>query len=129
LTSSATGELSVSVPARGTVIFRANNQLPLADEAVSITLSAQLNTGNQSVVLNAGVNNQDLGTATFVLKIGTGPWSAIGSDDSRSFGMTWDYQNLDGTGAPKGSKLSFATIYKSTSGALSVSGIKQVIIP
>jgi len=129
LTSSATGELSVSVPARGTVIFRANNQLPQADEAVSITLSAQLNTGNQSVVLNAGVNNQDLGTATFVMKIGTGPWSAIGSDDSRSFGMTWDYQNLDGTGAPKGSKLSFATIYKSTSGALSVSGIKQVIIP
>ncbi|MCX6496531.1 MAG: alpha-amylase family glycosyl hydrolase [Rhodoluna sp.] len=129
LTSSATGELSVSVPARGTVIFRANNQLPLADDNVSITLSTQINAGSQSVVLSSGVSNQDLGTVTFVMKNGAGPWISIGSDDSRSFGMTWDYQPLVGAGLPAGSKISFAAIYKSSSGAISASGVKQVIIP
>jgi len=129
LTSSATGEISVSVPARGTVVFRANNQVPVANDNVSITLSAQLNAASQSIVLSSAVNNPDLGTVTFVMKNGTGPWSAIGSDDSRSFGMTFDYQSISGTGIAKGSKLSFATIYKSTSGTISVSGNKQVIIP
>lgn len=129
LSSSATGELVVSVLARGTVIFRANNQLPLADDNLSITLSAQLNAGSQSIVLSSAVNNQDLGTVTFVMKNGNGPWNSIGSDDSRSFGMTWDYQPLVGAGVPAGSKISFAAIYKSSSGTISVSGIKQVIIP
>jgi glycosidase len=129
LNSSATGELSVSVAARGTVIYRANNQLPLANDTMSMTLTAQLNTGSQSVVLSSGVPNPDLGTVTFVMKNGTGPWSAIGSDDSRSFGMTWDYASFVEARVPAGSKIRFAAIYKSTSGALSVSGIKQVIIP
>lgn len=129
VTSSATGEITLSVPARGTVIYRANNQLPLANENVSITLSAQLNTGSQTVLLSSGVNSQDLGTVTFVMKNGTGPWIALGSDDSRSFGMTWDYQPFVGAAVPSGSKLSFAAIYKSSSGTVSVSGIKQVVIP
>jgi hypothetical protein len=75
------------------------------------------------------VNSQDLGTVTFVMKNGTGPWTALGSDDSRSFGMTWDYQPFVGASVPSGSKLFFAAIYKSSSGAVSVSGIKQVVIP
>jgi glycosidase len=129
LNSTVTGELSVSVPARGTIIYRANNQLPLANENVSVTMAAKLDSASQTVVLSSGVDNLDLGTVTFVMKNGNGPWTAIGTDDSRSFGMTWDYQPLVGAGTPSGSKLSFAAIYKSSSGAVSVSGIKLVVIP
>jgi hypothetical protein len=129
LNSSATGELSVSVPARSTLIYRANSQLPSANDSVSVTLGAQLDSASKAIVLSSGVNNQDLGSVTFVMKNGTGPWTAIGTDDSRNFGMTWDYQPLVGAGIASGSKLSFAAIYKSTSGTVSVSGIKVVVIP
>jgi len=129
LNSMVTGELSVSVPARSTIIYRANNQLPLANDSVSVTMAAQLDSASKTVVLSSGVDNLDLGTVTFVMKNGNGPWTAIGTDDSRSFGMTWDYQPLVGAGTPSGSKLSFAAIYKSSSGAVSVSGIKLVVIP
>ena len=129
LNSTVTGELSVSVPARSTIIYRANSQLPLANDSVSVTMAAQVDSASQTVVLSSGVDNLDLGTVTFVMKNVNGPWTAIGTDDSRSFGMTWDYQPLVGAGTPSGSKLSFAAIYKSSSGAVSVSGIKLVVIP
>ena len=129
LNSSVTGELSVSVPARSTLVYRANSQLPVANESVSVTLGAQLDSASKAVVLSSGVNSQDLGSITFVMKNGTGPWTAIGTDDSRNFGMTWDYQPFVGSAPTSGSKISFAAIYKSTSGAVSVSGIKLVVIP
>ena len=129
LNSSVTGELSVSVPARSTLVYRANSQLPAANESVSVTLGAQLDSASKAIVLSSGVNSQDLGSITFVMKNGTGPWTAIGTDDSRSFGMTWDYQPFVGFAPTSGSKISFAAIYKSTSGAVSVSGIKLVVIP
>ena len=129
LNSSVTGELSVSVPARSTLVYRANSQLPAANESVPVTLGAQLDSASKAVVLSSGVNSQDLGSVTFVMKNGTGPWTAIGTDDSRNFGMTWDYQPFVGSAPTSGSKISFAAIYKSTSGAVSVSGIKLVVIP
>ena len=129
LNSSATGELSVSVPARSTLIYRANSQLPVANSNVGVTVSALADSSTKTILLGSGVSNQDLGSVTFVMKNGTGPWTAIGTDDSRNFGMTWDYQPIVGAGVPSGSKLSFAAIYKSTSGTVSVSGIKVVVIP
>lgn len=129
LNSSATGELSVSVPARSTLIYRANSQLPAANDNVSVTLAALADSSTKTILLGSGVSNQDLGSVTFVMKNGNGPWTAIGTDDSRNFGMTWDYQPIVGAGIPAGSKLSFAAIYKSTSGTVSVSGIKVVVIP
>ena len=127
--SSATGDLSIVVPARGTVLYRAGSQIPLANDAVSVSLTTQVNAANKNVILSTGVSGQDLGTVTFVMKTGNGAWTSIGSDDSRSFGMTWDYQPLYGAGVPTGTKVSFAAIYKSSSGAISTSLIKQVVIP
>jgi glycosidase len=129
ISSSASGEISVLVPARGTVIYRAGSQLPQANNAVTVSLTTSLNTGSKNVALASGVSGQDLGTVTFVMKTGTGAWSAIGSDDSRSFGITWDYQPLYGAGLPSGTKVSFAAIYKSSSGMVSTSTIKEVVIP
>ena len=129
LNSSITGDLTLSVPARGTIILRAATQLPASDSNISVTLSAQIDTASQSVLLTSGVPNQDLGTVTFAMKVDSGSWSAIGSDDSRGFGMTWDYRTFVGSAVPSGSKISFVAIYTSSSGTISVSGIKQVVIP
>jgi hypothetical protein len=43
--------------------------------------------------------------------------------------MTWDYQPYVGNGIASGTKLSLVAIYRSTSGAISVSAAKQITIP
>ena len=127
--SNAFGEISISVPAKGTVVYQALNQLPTANENVTVTVKAQLVSSEQAVVLSSSVPTNDLGSVTFAVKNGSGPWQRLGTDDSSNFGMTWDYQPLTGPGIASGSKLAFAAIYKSTSGTVSVSSLKEVVIP
>lgn len=126
--SNAAGEITFTIPARGTIILKALSPLPISSETVSVPLSAMLNTGDQSITLNSAISGSDLGTVTFVAKKDGGIWQVLGSDDSRNFGMIWDYQPFVGEGLAYGSKVSVAAIYKSTSGAISVSSIKQITI-
>ena len=126
-TSNALGEVNITVPARSTMVYKALSPLPVAT-AATVSLNVTLNTGNQTIQLSSGVSGTDLGTVTFVAKQADGSWQVLGSDDSRSFGMTWDYQPFVGTGLAKGSKVAFAAIYKSTSGTISVSSVKTITI-
>ncbi|NDC48531.1 MAG: hypothetical protein EBZ61_05550 [Micrococcales bacterium] len=126
ITSSVSGEVTLNIPARGTVVFKAQSPLPLANEIRQVSLGAALDKGSKSVSLTAGVSGLDLGTVSFAVKQNSGPWTVIGSDDSRNFGMTWDYQSLTGAGPGSGTKLSFIAIYKSTSGKVSISAVKQI---
>ena len=128
ISSSSTGEVSISIPARTTVVYKALSPLPVATESVSVTLSAALDTSTSSVQLSSGVAIADLGSVTFVVKKGDSAWQPIGTDDSRSYGMIWDYRPFVGESVPRGTKVSFAAIYKSTSGVISVSGIKSLTI-
>jgi glycosidase len=129
ISSNSSSVLSITVPARGTVVYRAANQLPDASSSVSVSLGASVNSGNQSVTLSSNVSTTDLGSVTWVMKQGDQPWSVLGTDDSQSFGMTWDYQPYVGDGISSGTKLSLVAIYRSTSGAISVSAAKQITIP
>ena len=128
VSSSATGELSISIPARSTVVYKSLSPIPVANEAVFVALGATLDTASSSVQLSAAVANSDFGTVTFAVKKGDGVWQAVGTDDSRSFGMTWDYRPYVGEAVPNGTKVSFAAIYKSSSGVVSVSTIKTLTI-
>ena len=128
VSSSATGELSISIPARSTVVYKALSPIPVANETVFVALGATLDTASSSVQLSAAVANSDFGTVTFAVKKGDGVWQAVGTDDSRSFGMTWDYRPYVGEAVPNGTKVSFAAIYKSSSGVVSVSTIKTLTI-
>ena len=129
LTSSVSGELSLTIPARSTLVYKAQNPLPVAENLETVSLNTAVDSGSKTVTLSAGVTGVDLGTVSFAVKENNGPWTVIGSDDSRGFGMTWDYGNLAGVGPATGSKLSFVAIYKSTSGTISVSAVKQIITP
>lgn len=128
ISSNSAGEVTLTIPARSTVVYKAASALPLANDSVSVALGASLDTSSSSVQLSAGVMNNDLGSVTFVAKKADGVWKAIGTDDSRSFGMTWDYRPFVGDAVPSGTKVSFAAIYKSSSGAISVSAVKTITI-
>jgi len=127
VTSNANGEVSLTIPARSTLVFKALSALPVAGSA-TVNLDSVVNSGSQNIQLSAGVSGTDLGTVTFVAKQAGGSWQVLGSDDSRSFGMIWDYQPFVGSGLAKGTKVSLAAIYKSTSGSISVSTVKTITI-
>lgn len=127
--SSVSGEISLTIPARSTVIYKALNQLPSANNLEQVSLTTALDSASKAVNLSAGVSGIDLGTVTFAVKENNGPWSVIGSDDSRNFGMIWDYRSLTGAGPVTGTKLSFVAIYKSSSGKISISPVKQIVTP
>jgi glycosidase len=128
VTSNASGEVSITIPARSTVIFKALNPLPIANDPVSVGLKINTAPGSTSIGLASLVPGSDLGTVTFVAKIGSGSWQTLGSDDSRDYGMTWDYKTLLGETIPIGTQVKLAAIYKSTSGLVSVSSLKTITI-
>lgn len=128
-TSNASGEISISIPARSTLVLKANGPIPQADENLLVGLNTAIDSASKSVILSSAVPGKDLGTVTFAVKQNNGPWSVVGADDSRSFGMVWDYQNILGVGPSSQTKVSIVAIYKSTSGKISISPIREVTIP
>ncbi|MFN5558708.1 MAG: alpha-amylase family glycosyl hydrolase, partial [Rhodoluna sp.] len=129
VTSSVSGEISLTIPARATVIFKSLSPLPEANTIEQVSLNTVVDSASKTVNLSAGVTGLDLGTVTFAVKENNGPWSVIGSDDARNFGMVWDYRSLSGAGPATGTKLSFVAVYKSSSGKISISPVKQIITP
>ena len=127
VTSNGLAEVNITIPARSTLVYRSLSALPNVTSA-SVTLNANPVSNNQSIQLSAGVSGSDLGTVTFVARQADGSWQVLGSDDSRSYGMTWDYQPFVGAGLAKGTKVAIAAIYKSTSGTISVSAVKTITI-
>ena len=127
ISSNGLAEVTITVPARTSLVYKALSALPVAT-AAAVTLNANLVSSNQTIQLSAGVTGTDLGTVTFAARQTDGSWQVLGSDDSRSFGMTWDYQPFVGSGLAKGSKVAIAAIYKSSSGSISVSAVKTITI-
>lgn len=129
ISSTVSGELSLSIPARSSLVYKALSPLPLADNIEQVTLATTVDSASKTVNLSAGVTGTDLGSVSFAVKQNSGPWSVIGVDDARNFGMVWDYRSLSGVGPASGTKLSFVAIYKSSSGKVSISTVKQIITP
>jgi hypothetical protein len=111
------------------LVLKANGPIPQADENLLVGLNTAIDSASKSVILSSAVPGKDLGTVTFAVKQNNGPWSVVGADDSRSFGMVWDYQNILGVGPASQTKVSIVAIYKSTSGKISISPIREVTIP
>ena len=90
--------------------------------------TASLFTSGSTVKVTAAVRGTDPGSVTWVAKVNDGQWERIGTDDSPSYGMTWDY-NLNRNTPLKADDVVIVTaIYKDTSGGLSISkSIKLVI--
>lgn len=125
VSSDTTGSLIVTVPAFGSVVLRAETQLPVADKAVKPTLRASIDASEKLINLTAGLVTSDPATVSFAMKIGTAKtWTYIGSDDAASFRLFWEYR-----GQKKGTSIQFVAISKTTSGAIATSDVKVVKVP
>ena len=125
VSSDATGSLVVTVPAYGSVVLRAETQLPIADKVVKPTLRASIDASEKLINLTAGLATTDPATVSFAMKIGSAKtWTYIGSDDAASFRLFWEYR-----GQKKGTSIQFVAISKTTSGAIATSDVKVVKVP
>jgi glycosidase len=125
VSSDASGNLVVTVPARSSVVLRADNQLPDASVAVKPVLRAAINGSDKLINLTASLATADPATVSFAVKIGSAKtWTFIGSDDASAFRLFWEYR-----AQKKGTELQFVAISKTTSGAIGISDVKVVKVP
>ena len=125
VSSDASGSITVTVPARSSVVLRADNQLPAATTAVKPVLRAAIDTSSKLINLSATLATTDPATVSFAVKIGSAKtWTFIGADDAASYRLFWEYRSQK-----KGTSIQFAAISKTTSGAIAVSDVKVIKVP
>ena len=122
-TSRANGTLTITVPARSTLVLRANVALPKAPK-VSATLSVVQNYNRGTYELTATVPGQDPATVTFAYRVkGTSTWVRLGTDDARSFRV-----QLDPLKFRSGTKVDLIAVVRSSSGAFAASRLVPLTI-
>ncbi|MFN2166497.1 MAG: pullulanase-associated domain-containing protein, partial [Anaerolineae bacterium] len=144
LTSDASGQVTVEVPALSFVIYRADAPLPASDAAPGIAFSTLSN--SQEVVLETSVldgnevqDRIEVGVAltgnrfaevTFaVRKSGTSDYAVIGVDDNAPYRVFFALDDLPG-GFNEGEELDFVAIVSDLNGHLNyaeVTGIHPVL--
>ena len=125
ITSDATGTVTVTVGPRGSVVLRADSQLPLIDKAVKPTLRVAIDRDEKLMNLTATLVSADPATVSFAVKVGTAKtWTYIGSDDAASFALFYEYSKLK-----KGTSIQFVAISKTTSGLIATSDVRVVKVP
>jgi glycosidase len=83
-TSSSTGAVPLTIPARSSVVLKADAALPLPGApSVSVRSAKDFVTGRYR--LTATVPGSDPSSVTFLLRRPGGQWSALGTDDARPF--------------------------------------------
>jgi hypothetical protein len=84
-TTGTSGSMTLSIPARGTVVLKAATALPQpAPPTIRLKAGEDFVTGKH--VLQATVPGVDPATVTFVMRPkGGAGWTVIGSDDARPF--------------------------------------------
>jgi hypothetical protein len=84
-TTDAAGRLTVTVPARASIVLKADAVLPQpAAPAVTVKVGKDYATGKYR--LSAAVPGADPSTVTFVMRRrGAANWTTLGSDDARPF--------------------------------------------
>jgi len=127
-TSDADGKITLTVPATGTIVLKAANNLPAVTSSPKVYLNTSLFTTGQSITLTSAVRGTDPGSVTWVAKVGNGNWESIGTDDSADYGMTWDYNIGRETPLATGDELDIVAIYRNSSGGISLSKSTHIVI-
>ncbi len=123
--SDATGQVTVTVGARASVVLRADNQLPVIDKAVKPALRVAIDRDEKLMNLTATLATADPATVSFAVKVGTAKtWTYLGSDDAAAFGLYYNYSRLK-----KGTSIQFVAISKTTSGLIATSDVRVVRVP
>lgn len=123
--SSASGDVSLVLAPRSTVVLRAESVLP-TPQAPQLSIAASEDFASGSYMVTATVPGTDLGTVTFVARTaGSGDWSVLGSDDARPYRVYLDPSRLG-----KGRTLEVAAILTDSVGQRALSApIKLTLKP
>lgn len=112
VTSGPTGTVSLTVPARGTVVLKAGRALPQpAAPSIRLATSEDFITGKHA--LEATVPGADPATVTFVMRAKGGRWAVVGVDDARPYRVFLT--------PVKGRTVEVAAIVKDTAGQVATS--------
>ncbi|SEG10522.1 alpha-1,6-glucosidases, pullulanase-type [Thermomonospora echinospora] len=113
VTSGADKALTVTVPARSAVVFKAAREpaAPQAGPAVSITLPDADLTGRAEITANVPGDGFD--QVTFAAKVGDGRWKVLGTDDARPFRVFHDLK-----GVPAGTKVTYKAVVRDSAGRI-----------
>ena len=140
LTTGAGGDLSVTVPALGTVIYKASGPLADSTAAPGVTLTSpqagatvplEPNSWDGHEVLDrvevaAELSTDAYAEVTFVARVDDGDWVPIGTDDNAPYRVFYD-----ASGLPEGATLSFGAIVDDLAGHVasdSVSGVAVEVV-
>jgi hypothetical protein len=84
-TSAADGTIAITIPARRSVVLKADNPLPTPGApSVSLRVGKDFATGKYK--LTASVPGSDPSSVTFVVRTASNPnWTVLGTDDARPF--------------------------------------------
>ena len=120
----AAGQLTVTLPARSTLVLKADSALPMPS-APSATLRVRKDVITGRYAAAATVPGADPSTVTFVMRrAGTRTWTQVGTDDARPFRVY--VQPRKGAAA----SVEIAAVVKDTAGNLAMSqAMKATIKP
>jgi glycosidase len=136
-TTNADGALTLTVPALGVVIYRANAPVPASDEAPGISITS-LQHGDTAVLgtnswdghavvdrieVAAELDTDTLAEVTFAVREGDGDYVPIGTDDNAPYRVFYDASHLRGQ---EGATLSFRAIVNDLSGHLAADEVVDV---
>ncbi|WP_344956127.1 alpha-amylase family glycosyl hydrolase [Actinomadura miaoliensis] len=110
VSSGADKRLTVTVPARSAVVYRAAGRLaaPAARPSISLRLPGTL--GGRAEIA-ATVPGDGFDQVTFAAKVGKGPWRVLGTDDARPFRVFHDL-----TGVPAGTPVAYKAVVRDSAG-------------
>ncbi len=126
--SDTSGKITLKVPAMGTLVLKANKQMAIITKAPNVYQTVSLDSRSQTIDLTAGILANDSGSVTFAARINGGSWTAIATDDQASYGMTWNYNTGRDVPLASGDTLDIVSIYKSSSGTISISAPERLVI-
>ncbi|WP_030196660.1 pullulanase-type alpha-1,6-glucosidase [Streptomyces sp. NRRL S-87] len=104
------GKVTVTVPALGSVVLKADAPLPAPATAPAVTLKAPAAGATGTVELSADVTGGGRDRVVFAAQVGTGPWQVLGSADHAPYKVT-QYVT-----APEGTALRYKAVAVSADG-------------
>ncbi|WP_336921067.1 pullulanase-type alpha-1,6-glucosidase [Aquipuribacter sp. SD81] len=102
LTAGGDGDVTVSLPAFGAAVYRADTALPASDSAPGITVaqSGEIDFDldgqtREALVYTASLDRDLYAEVSFMTRVGGGEWTYAGTDDNFPYRITVDTEQLD----------------------------------
>jgi len=124
ITSDATGDLTVDVPALGVRVYRADAGVAVPGVAPVVTMTAPAAGAEvlDRLEVGASLSSADYTEVTFAVSVDGGPYEHIGTDDNAPYRVFYDVSEL-----PAGTTVEFKAIADNMSGAISSAKVGAVV--